>query len=184
MRPTGTAFLTEDVAVPVERLAEAITDFQALFERHGVPDTAVFGHAKDGNLHFVLAEDVRSPEAVDRYGAFIEGLVGIVVDKYDGAIKAEHGSGRNMAPFVRKEWGDAAYEAMRRVKRILDPDGDPQPRRRAQREPAGPPREPQALPDDLADRRPLHRVRLLRAALPLARPAPSRPASGSWSRAR
>ena len=122
MRPTGTAFLTEDVAVPVERLAEAITDFQALFERHGVPDTAVFGHAKDGNLHFVLAEDVRSPEAVDRYGAFIEGLVGIVVDKYDGAIKAEHGSGRNMAPFVRKEWGDAAYEAMRRVKRILDPD--------------------------------------------------------------
>ena len=122
MRPTGTAFLTEDVAVPVARLAEAITDFQALFERHGVPDTAVFGHAKDGNLHFVLAEDVRSPEAVDRYGAFMEGLVGLVVDKYDGAIKAEHGSGRNMAPFVRREWGDAAYEAMRRVKRILDPD--------------------------------------------------------------
>ena len=177
MRPTGTAFLTEDVAVPVERLAEAITDFQALFERHGVPDTAVFGHAKDGNLHFVLAEDVRSPEAVDRYGAFIEGLVGIVVDKYDGAIKAEHGSGRNMAPFVRKEWGDGRVRRDAARQAHPRPRRDPQSRRRPQREPAGSRREPQAVPDDLAPRRPLHRVRLLRAALPLARPHPHAPAA-------
>ncbi len=122
LRPTGTAFLTEDVAVPVERLAEAIRDFQALFARHGVPETVVFGHAKDGNLHFVLAEDVRSPEAIERYGAFMQGLVDLVVNKYDGAIKAEHGSGRNMAPFVKTEWGERAYELMRRVKRALDPD--------------------------------------------------------------
>ena len=123
MRPTGTAFLTEDVAVPVARLAEAILDCQALFERHGVPDTVIFGHAKDGNLHFVMSEDVRSPEAVERYGAFIQGLVDLVVNKYDGAIKAEHGAGRNMAPFVRAEWGDRAYGAMERVKRMLDPAG-------------------------------------------------------------
>jgi len=123
LRPSGTAFLTEDVAVPVERLAEAILDFQALLEREGVPDTAVFGHAKDGNLHFVLAEDVRSPEAVERYGAFARALVDLVVHKYDGAIKAEHGSGRNMAPFVKTEWGERAYEVMRRVKGLLDPEG-------------------------------------------------------------
>ena len=123
MRPTGTAFLTEDVAVPVARLAEAIRDFHALFARHGVPDTAILGHAKDGNLHFVLAEDVRSPEAVERYGAFLHGLVELVVDKYDGAIKAEHGSGRNMAPFVKREWGERAYAVMERVKRLLDPEG-------------------------------------------------------------
>jgi D-lactate dehydrogenase len=123
MRPTGTAFLTEDVAVPVARLAESILDFQALFERHGIPDTVIFGHAKDGNLHFVLAEDVRSPEAVERYDAFVQGLVDIVVRKYDGAIKAEHGSGRNMAPFVKTEWGEKAYALMERVKAMLDPDG-------------------------------------------------------------
>jgi D-lactate dehydrogenase len=123
MRPTGTAFLTEDVAVPVARLAEAILDCQALFARHGVPDTVIFGHAKDGNLHFVMSEDVRSPQAVERYGAFIQGLVDLVVHKYDGAIKAEHGAGRNMAPFVRTEWGDRAYGAMERVKRMLDPAG-------------------------------------------------------------
>jgi D-lactate dehydrogenase len=123
LRPSGTAFLTEDVAVPVDRLAEAIRDFQGLFERHGVPDTVIFGHAKDGNLHFVLGEDVRSPEAVERYGQFVQGLVDIVVDKYDGAIKAEHGSGRNMAPFVKKEWGEGAYAVMERVKGLLDPEG-------------------------------------------------------------
>jgi D-lactate dehydrogenase len=121
-RPSGTAFLTEDVAFPVERLAEAIQDCQALFARHALPDTVIFGHAKDGNLHFVMAEDVRSSAAVERYGALLKDLVDLVVDKYDGAIKAEHGSGRNMAPFVRKEWGERAYAAMERVKRMLDPD--------------------------------------------------------------
>ncbi len=123
LRPSGTAFLTEDVMVPVERLAAAITDFQDLFVRFGVPDTILFGHAKDGNLHFVLAEDITSPPAVDRYDRFMHGLVDLVVGKYDGALKAEHGSGRNMAPFVRTEWGDRAYEVMRRVKQLLDPDG-------------------------------------------------------------
>jgi D-lactate dehydrogenase len=122
LRPRGTSVLTEDVAVPVERLAEAIGDFQDLFAREGVPDTVIFGHAKDGNLHFVLAEDLRSPEAVERFGAFMQGLVDIVAGKYDGAIKAEHGSGRNMAPFVKQEWGERAYALMHRVKALFDPD--------------------------------------------------------------
>jgi D-lactate dehydrogenase len=122
-RPTGTALISEDVAVPVERLAAAITDFQDLFVEHGLTDAVLFGHAKDGNLHFVLAEDIRSPEAVARFDRFLRGLVDVVVGKYDGALKAEHGSGRNMAPFVRTEWGDRAYEVMWRIKRLLDPDG-------------------------------------------------------------
>ncbi len=172
MRPTGTAFLTEDVAVPVARLAEAILDCQALFERHGVPDTVIFGHAKDGNLHFVMGEDVRSPQAVERYGAFLQGLVELVVDKYDGAIKAEHGVGPQHGalreggvgrPRVR---GDGARQADARPRR------DPQPRRDAEPEPARPPRELEALSHDLAAGRPLHRVRLLRVALPVARPHP------------
>jgi len=122
-RPSGTAFVTEDVAVPVARLAEAIADCQALFAREGLPDTAIFGHAKDGNLHFVLSEDLRRPESVARYDAFLRALVDLVAGKYDGSLKAEHGSGRNMAPFVRAEWGDAGWEAMWRVKRLLDPHG-------------------------------------------------------------
>jgi D-lactate dehydrogenase len=123
MRPSGTSVVIEDVLFPVERLAEGIADLKQLFVRHGFRDTIVFGHAKDGNLHFVLAEDFGSREAVARYGRFMQELADLVVGKYDGALKAEHGSGRNMAPFVRMEWGDRAYDVMRRLKALLDPAG-------------------------------------------------------------
>jgi D-lactate dehydrogenase len=122
-RPPGTAVVMEDVVVPVERLADAIADLQALFRAQGVPDTVVFGHAKDGNLHFVLALDTQDPRAVERYDGFMQALAELVLGRYDGALKAEHGAGRNMAPWVRAEWGDAAYALMTRVKRLLDPDG-------------------------------------------------------------
>ena len=123
MRASGTAVLIEDVVVPVERLAEAIGDLQVLFQRHGFPEAVIFGHARDGNLHFVFCQDFSRPETAARYGAFMRELVDLVVGKYDGALKAEHGTGRNMAPFVRDEWGEAAYTLMKRIKRLLDPDG-------------------------------------------------------------
>ena len=122
-RPPGTAVVTEDIAVPVSRLAEAVTDTQALLARHGFPDTAIFGHAKDGNLHFVFAQDLGSASSVARYDALMQALVDLVVGKYDGSLKAEHGSGRNMAPFVKAEWGEAGYAVMRRIKDLLDPQG-------------------------------------------------------------
>jgi D-lactate dehydrogenase len=123
LRPSGTAVVIEDVVVPVERLAEGITDLQALFAEHGFDEAIVFGHARDGNLHFVFARDFADPPTVARYDAFMKALVGLIVGKYDGALKAEHGSGRNIAPFVRDEWGERAYDVMRRLKRLLDPDG-------------------------------------------------------------
>jgi D-lactate dehydrogenase len=123
MRPSGTAVVIEDIAVPVPRLAEAILDLRALFEEHGFADAIVFGHARDGNLHFVFARDFADAETVRRYAAFMRGLAELVIGKYDGAMKAEHGSGRNMAPFVRDEWGPRAYDVMRGVKALLDPSG-------------------------------------------------------------
>ena len=123
IRPSGTAVVIEDVVVPVERLAEAITDLQVLYAQHGFEDAITFGHARDGNLHFVFAKDFADPATVRRYDAFMRELVQMVVGKYDGALKAEHGSGRNMAPFVRDEWGDRAYEVMQRIKALLDPAG-------------------------------------------------------------
>jgi D-lactate dehydrogenase len=123
MRPSGTAVLMEDVVVPVERLAEGIADLQQLFVRHGFLEAVIFGHARDGNLHFVFCQDFSSPETVRRYGAFMRELTDLIVGTYDGALKAEHGTGRNVAPFVRDEWGAAAYDLMKRVKRLLDPAG-------------------------------------------------------------
>ena len=122
MRAAGTALIVEDVCVPPAQIAEMAADLQALLAEHGfLPDVA--GHASAGNLHFMLTPDFAKREDVERYDAFMEGLIALVIDKYDGSLKAEHGTGVNMAPFVEREWGAKAVELMRRVKRLADPDG-------------------------------------------------------------
>jgi D-lactate dehydrogenase len=59
---------------------------------------------------------------VTRYRNFIEEITSMVVKKYDGSLKAEHGTGRNMAPFVELEWGAEAYALMKEIKSIFDPE--------------------------------------------------------------
>ena len=122
LRLPGTALIVEDVCVPPERIAESAKDLQGLLGEHGfLPGVA--GHASAGNLHFMLTPDFSKQEDLDRYDAFMAKLVELVVDKYDGSLKAEHGTGVNMAPFVEKEWGPKATGLMWRVKELADPDG-------------------------------------------------------------
>ena len=122
LRLPGTALIVEDVCVPPERIAEGARDLQALLGEHGfLPGVA--GHASAGNLHFMLTPDFAKQEDLDRYEAFMGGLVELIVDKYDGSLKAEHGTGINMAPYVEREWGEQATELMWRVKQLADPDG-------------------------------------------------------------
>jgi D-lactate dehydrogenase len=122
VRPEGTALIVEDVCVPPERIAEGAKDLQALLGEHGfLPGVA--GHASAGNLHFMLTPDFAKQEDLERYEAFMGGLVELIVGKYDGSLKAEHGTGVNMAPYVEREWGEKATELMWRLKRLADPDG-------------------------------------------------------------
>ena len=121
-RPPGTNVLLEDVAVPIEEVAGTCGDLVKLFERHGYDDNIIFGHAKDGNLHFTLNERLTSTTAPPRYQAFTEDLVDLVLSKA-GSLKAEHGTGRMMAPFVRRQFGDELYEVMVRLKQLCDPHG-------------------------------------------------------------
>ncbi len=122
LRLPGTALIVEDVCVPPERIADGARDLQALLGEHGfLPGVA--GHASAGNLHFMLTPDFAKPEDVERYEAFMAKLVELIVGKYDGSLKAEHGTGINMAPYVEREWGSKATELMWRVKRLADPDG-------------------------------------------------------------
>src|SRR5262249_2296618 len=122
-RRPGTSVLIEDVAFAVESLAAAVRDLQALFGKHGYDDGIVFGHAKDGNIHFVITQSFDTAAEVDRYASFMDGGVDLVVRRYDGSLKAEHGTGRNMAPFVAAEWGSDAYAIMEEIKRLFDPTG-------------------------------------------------------------
>lgn len=123
MRRQGTTVIIEDVAFKVERLAEAITDLQALFRDYHYDEAIIFGHAKDGNLHFVITPSFNTDAEIERYERFMASLVKLVVEKYDGALKAEHGTGRNIAPFVEAEWGGTAFAIMKELKRLVDPDG-------------------------------------------------------------
>ncbi|MFE9357883.1 FAD-binding and (Fe-S)-binding domain-containing protein [Streptomyces olivaceoviridis] len=121
-RPTGTTLITEDFAVPPSRLAEAGAALLEMQGRYGF-DAAVAGHAAHGNLHFLLAFDAARPADVERYGAFMDEFCAMVVDRFDGSLKAEHATGRNMTPFLEAEWGERATELMWRVKQALDPHG-------------------------------------------------------------
>ena len=121
-RPDGTALVIEDVCFPPDRVAEGAQDLQELLSKHSfLPNAA--GHAAYGNLHFTLTPRLADPGDRERYAAFMADLVTLVIDKYDGSLKAEHGTGINMAPFVRHEWGEKATDMMWRIKKLADPHG-------------------------------------------------------------
>src|SRR5205085_4344528 len=122
VRKRGTTVIIEDIALPIERLADGAQELQRLFVKHGYENGIIFGHAKDGNLHFVITQSFNDQAAVSQYARFLEDLVKLVVVRYDGALKAEHGTGRNMAPFVEVEWGKDGYAIMKRLKELVDPD--------------------------------------------------------------
>ncbi len=123
VRPVGTTVIIEDVAVPIEHLAAATADLQATLVTHGYHEAIIFGHALDGNLHFVFAQGFADEDAIARYAALMDDVAEIIVNRYDGSLKAEHGTGRNMAPFVEMEWGRQATGLMWRIKRLFDPKG-------------------------------------------------------------
>ena len=123
VRKRGTTVILEDVAFPVDKLAYALLDLQQLFVKYEYDNAIIFGHAKDGNIHFVITQLLDTTTEVQRYDAFMREVVDLVLKKYDGALKGEHGTGRNMAPFVEAEWGGDAFNMMQQIKNAADPMG-------------------------------------------------------------
>ena len=122
MRPIGTTCLIEDVAFPIHHLVEATEELQQLLERHHYDDAVIYGHALEGNYHFIINQRFDSQEEINRYEALMDDVATMVVDHYDGSLKAEHGTGRNMAPYVEREWGADAFLLMKEVKKLFDPN--------------------------------------------------------------
>jgi len=120
-RPNGTSLILEDVCFPPEALAMGALDLQCLFRKHEYPGV-VFGHASSGNLHFLITPLLNCSSEIDRFDGFMQDVVSVVADTYGGSLKAEHGTGRNMAPFVDREWGPHLTEMMWRIKHLADPD--------------------------------------------------------------
>jgi D-lactate dehydrogenase len=121
-RPSGTTALLEDVCVPVDRLLATCEGLTELFAQHSYDSSVIFGHARDGNIHFLINERFSEPSSLARYEAFTADMVDLVLGQ-DGNLKAEHGTGRMMAPYVERQYGRDLYEVMREIKRLIDPDG-------------------------------------------------------------
>ncbi|MCB5294144.1 FAD-binding and (Fe-S)-binding domain-containing protein [Arthrobacter sp. SO3] len=119
-RPQGTTALLEDIVVPVPVLGRTCRELIRLFDKYSYSNSVIFGHAKDGNVHFMLTDGFASAAELDRYGAFTEDMVDLVLAE-GGSLKAEHGTGRVMAPFVRRQYGDELYDVMRTIKQLFDP---------------------------------------------------------------
>ena len=122
MRKPGTTCLIEDVAFHIEDLADAVTDLSKILDKYEYEDSCIYGHALEGNFHFIINQSFSSDKEVERYKSMINEVGELVVKKYDGSLKAEHGTGRNMAPYVEYEWGAKAFNIMKRLKNIFDPD--------------------------------------------------------------
>ena len=122
-RQRGTTVIIEDVVFPIETLADGTVELIRTALRHGYEEAIVFGHAKDGNLHLTITQSFNAQAEVDRYARFMDDMVRLVAQRYDGALKGEHGTGRNIAPFLETEWGPEATAIMRRVKSLVDPEG-------------------------------------------------------------
>ncbi|MCP4297302.1 MAG: FAD-binding oxidoreductase [Proteobacteria bacterium] len=123
VREAGTTVIIEDVAFPIEHLSEATLELQHLLKKYHYENAIIFGHALEGNLHFVFTQDFSDDKEVKRYQMLMDDVCHMVVHEYQGSLKAEHGTGRNMAPFVEMEWGAKAYSMMQRIKKSFDPYG-------------------------------------------------------------
>ena len=123
MRPVGSSVMTEDLVFPVPRLAEAVIDLKDRFNNYGYEDAIIFGHAKDGNLHFNFSVFLNKQDEVLRLEKFMDDVLSMVRSKYDGSLKGEHGTGRAMSPYLEAEWGVNGYALMRDIKSLFDPSG-------------------------------------------------------------
>lgn len=119
-RPLGSTPLLEDIVVPVGALSSTVESLGELFRANNYDDAVVFGHAKDGNLHFMINPDLNDHKQLAVFERFTDDLVDLILDN-KGSLKAEHGTGRVMAPFVRRQYGDELYQVMCEVKRLCDP---------------------------------------------------------------
>lgn len=121
-RPAGTTALIEDIAFHIDDLPTASVELRQILTDCGYDDACIYGHALEGNYHFIIAQSFNTPQEVEKYKRLMMRIEELVVDRYDGSLKAEHGTGRNMAPFVESEWGTDAWGYMKRIKRIFDPE--------------------------------------------------------------
>ena len=121
LKKFGTMKFNEDVVVPRSRVPELVARIEEIGKLH---DTFVvnFGHAGDGNIHVNFMCDRDDPEAMRRARAAVRDTFAFSVE-LGGTISGEHGIGYVKAPYLDMALGQATIDAMKNIKRALDPNG-------------------------------------------------------------
>ena len=123
LRRPGTTVITEDVCFKIDDFTDGIEMITELFHKYDFVDSGIiFGHALSGNVHFIITPNFNEQKEMDNFAGLVKEMAERVAG-VEGSIKAEHGTGRMVAPFVELEWGKKAYAVNRRIKEIFDPQG-------------------------------------------------------------
>jgi glycolate oxidase subunit GlcD len=111
--------VSEDIVVPLDRLAEAIDQTLAIGGRHGL-SACSWGHAGDGNLHATFLVSPGSADELERARAAAEELFVLAVS-LGGSVSGEHGVG--VVKRGRQGWSPKTAALMTAVKDAFDPRG-------------------------------------------------------------
>ncbi|MGO9449247.1 MAG: FAD-binding oxidoreductase [Solirubrobacteraceae bacterium] len=113
--------VSEDVALPVEHLAEGLQQFAEIAARHGLRSCA-WGHGGEGNVHATVLVDPVNEQELDAAQAVGEELFALVTT-LGGSIAAEHGVGWLKRGRLGSQWDARAVELHGQIKRVFDPKG-------------------------------------------------------------
>ncbi len=117
-RNDGSSVITEDVCFEIDKLGEGVSKIENLFKKYNF-NGIIFGHALSGNIHFIITPNLNNKIEKENFENLVFDMAQIV-SSMGGSIKAEHGTGRMMAPFVEMEWGKDAYIINQKIKNIFD----------------------------------------------------------------
>ena len=121
-RPSGTTALLEDICVPVDRLLPTCEGLTELFRTHAYDSSVIFGHARDGNLHFLVNERFSDPRSLERYDAVHQPTWSTWCWRTTATSRLSTARAGSWRRTWSGQYGTALYEVMRDIKRLVDPD--------------------------------------------------------------
>lgn len=113
--------IIEDATVPPEKFAEFLEKAYALMEQNGL-DTAVWGHAGNGNLHMMPFLDLSQLGDRQKVFKIMDEYYSLVIEM-GGTTTGQHNDGRLRAPYLPKLYGEEIYGIFKKLKQICDPYG-------------------------------------------------------------
>jgi FAD/FMN-containing dehydrogenase len=117
VRCSGALKMNTDYAVPLARNREMLAYYRKRLEEEFPGRYVIFGHIGDAHVHVNLFSDPQNPELAS---ALILEFARKAVE-LGGTVSAEHGLGRRKAHLLALQYAPEHLEAMRAVKRLLDP---------------------------------------------------------------